>query len=1060
MTAPTLTVTLLGAPRLTLDNTPVTTLPSAKVAALAYYLAATARPQSRDTLAALLWPDYDTSQAKKNLRGALYHLRNGVGDHLHATRNAATLDPMLPRRVDAVDFAAAVQAAHGSGGAVDLAALESAAQLYTGDFLDGFHLADAEPFEEWLLAERARLKRLAIQTLYALTAAALADGRTLQGIDYATRLLVLDPFHEETHRHLMLLLAQDGQPQAALAHFDTCRALLESELGVVPDAATTALAARIAQGDMAGAPVHIDTGAAHRRVVNVPTPRTPLVDREEAQAQTLAWLADPACRIITITGVGGVGKSRLALQLGARAGAAPVIDQPDEAPVSLHDIAFVPLAGVEPDAEVQTHIAGAMADALGIRFTGEEQPQIQLQTAISARRTLLILDNFEQLHEQGAPVLVALLDACPNLKLVVTSRTRLNLRGEHLLALPGLPSPDEVEDISTAGDLIGSPAAQLFLQTAATVNPAFTPDDAAARAIAAICRLLNGLPLGIELAAHWTRLLSVEEIAAELQQSLDLLQGTQPDLPPRQRSLRAVFDYSWTLLTPDEQTLLARLSVFRGGFTTRAAQAVTGATLMQLAALDDKSLLARRDDTPSARFEIPEVLRQYAAEKLAQRTDAASTHAAHADYYADRLNALAADIRGGDQPDALDRVAHEIENMRAAYRWTGAEIEHDPARALARIARSMAGLFDFYDIRGWYAEGRAVFAGAAEAVGGAAAGAVAEDAGTHTALLAALRARQGWLTFLTGDVDEAATLLSAARTLAEAADDPHTLAFTLNYLGALRRHAGDLADATDLLTRGLTLAETAGDRYTVSLILNTLGQVASLQGDAAAATGFCQRALAIKRQLGDRRGMIYSLTYLGRVAEMDGRVDAARPLYAESLQIAEELDDPRGIALSQHNLANAALTQGQLAGARRLFNRALELYRAMGSRADMSVALSRLAEVALAQRDYEEAIDCVGDALTLAQAAGVQPARSTALLAAGALLAQTGDTATAGAVMATVAAAPHLTARQRLRLEQLQDRVAETPDAPAASPQATVDLVFAALEQLRRAPLAPARSLP
>ncbi|MCB0073437.1 MAG: tetratricopeptide repeat protein, partial [Caldilineaceae bacterium] len=529
---------------------------------------------------------------------------------------------------------------------------------------------------------------------------------------------------------------------------------------------------------------------------------------------------------------------------------------------------------------------------------------------------------------------------------------------------------------------------------------------------------------------------------------------------PRQRSLRAVFDYSWTLLAPDEQALLARLSVFRGGFTTRAAQAVTGATLPQLAALVDKSLLARHNDPPSARFEIPEVLRQYAAEKLAQRPDAAATHAAHADYYADRLEALAADIRGGDQPDALDRVAFEIENMRAAYRWTGAEIERAPAQALARIARSMAGLFDFYDIRGWYAEGRAVFAAAAETAAEAVAEAAADDAGTQTPLLAALRARQGWLTFLTGDVEEAAALLTAARTLAEAADDPHTLAFTLNYLGALRRHAGDLAAATDLLTRGLALAKASGDRYTVSLILNTLGQVASLQGDAAAATAYCRRALGIKRQLGDRRGMIYSLTYLGRVAEMDGRVDEARPLYAESLQIAEELDDPRGIALSQHNLANAALTQGQLAGARRLFSRTLDLYRAMGSRADMSVALSRLAEVALAQRDYGEAAEFVGDALTLAEAAGVQPARITALLAAGALLAQTGDMATTHAVMAAVATAPQLTVRQRLRLEQLRDRVGEAPVDPAASPQATVDLVFAALEQLRRTPPAPARALP
>lgn len=1069
MTEPTLTFTLLGTPSLHLDGTPATGLPSAKVAALAYFLAAAGRAQSRETLASLLWPDYDTSQAKKNLRGALYHLRNAVGEHLLVTRQAAEFDPTRPIAVDAAAFAAAVQRAHAGGQNIDFAALEAAAQLYTGDFLDGFHLADAEPFDEWLLAERARYKRLAIQTLHTLVTAALADGRRLQGIDYASRLLVLDPFHEETHRHLMLLLALDGQPQAALAQFEQCRALLWTELGVDPDDETNALAERIERGEIADATVSVATSTTPRRLVNLPAERTRFFDREEFQAQALDWLADPACRLITLTGVGGVGKSRLALQLGRRAAQEHSQDPAGDNGLP-RDICFVPLAGIEPDIEpdtqVQTHIVAAIADALGIRFTGDERPLIQLTTALSARRVLLILDNFEQIQADGAPVLSDLLDRCPQLQCLVTSRTRVAIQGERLLALPGLDAPDDPD--AEAGwelrDLDDFPAAQLFLERAATVTPGFAPDASGVRAIAATCRLLEGLPLGIELAANWTRLLTPQEIAHELQQSLDFLGGSIPDLPPRQRSLRAVFDYTWAMLDTDEQQTLARLSVFRGGFTTRAAQAVTGANLAQLASLADQSLIRRvdaEDDTDTGlRHELSEVLRQYAAEKLAQRADAAATHAAHARYYADRLEALAADIRGGDQPDALDRVAHEIENLRATYRWIGEELGRAPAVATATIARSMTGLFDFYDIRGWYAEGRAVFAAATAAIESMGSDALDRDADDRdavagkTALLAALRARLGWLTFLDGDALGAERVLTSALALAEdnqaAEDAQRDIAFILNYLGALRRHTGDLDGAHALLTRGLAVAEAASDQYTASLVLNTLGQVASLQGDSAAAAAYCSRALRIKRRLGDRRGQIYSLTYLGRVAEMEGRVDEARSLYAESLKIADELGDPRGIAISQHNLANAALTQGQYAGARRLFQRTLDLYRAMGSRSDMSVALSRLGEVALAQHDLPTAARTLDEALDLADAAQAEPARITALLAVAALLTQMGDTARARTILGAVAATRNLTERQRLRVAQLQPRL-DLPPEPTADLGRATDVAFDGLQLVSRA---------
>ena len=1045
----TLVLKLLGSPTISLNGQLVTGLPSAKVSGLLYYLAVTQREHSRDSLAALLWPDYETSQAKRNLRGALYHLRTAIDDFLLISRQTAAIHPAAQVTVDALHFATLLRQAADNEQTPDIALLEEAVPLHQGDFLEGFHVLDAEPFDEWMIGERGRFNHLAIQALNELVVHCAHQNRLLRGMDYASHLLRLDPLHEETYRNLMMMLALDGQSSQALARFQEFSNLIWTELGVEPSPVTRQLAERIEAGEFTGQSIQISAPPT-RRQFNLPSEVAVFVDRVEIHAQVVDALLQDRSRLVTVTGVGGMGKSRLAVRVAhtiLQKVATPGSDKADT-PIRLDGIAFVHLAGIEPGLQSELHIATAIAGALEIPLTGTDSPVDQLLRALSDRRLLLVLDNFEQLIP-AAHFLAALLQAAPDVQLLVTSRSRLNLRGEKVFALDGLPTPSIPPrgEETNPTQLAQFPSTELFLHIASSASPLFTVEEREAEAVVQICRLLHGLPLGIELAATWTRVLDVHEIAGELRQNLDFLTGAMPDLPERHRSLRAVFDQSWRLLSADEQEALQALAVFRGGFTREAAQTVTGASLLTLASLMDKSLVRReeseaRDGQATTRLMIVEVLRQYAEEKLSATEQSRTVHRCHAAYFGDYIFQLQAALESGDQPTALEQMAAELENIRAAVRWITTHFRSEPQVALGIIRQGANGLFNFLDIRGMFAEGAAIFGAAADAADEIA----AEDAAPDLRLRAALQARAGWFAFHLGRLTEADSRLATSLGLAEAAGAPTELVFSLNYLGALKRHLGDLDGATALLTRALAIADEEGDSFGASIALNTLGQVASLRGDDQQAIALLHRSLSHKRRIGDRRGMIYSLTYLGRIAEEKEQYADARGFYSESLQISHELEDPRGIALSQQNLANAALAQGQFSGARRLFQSALAIYRTIGSPADAALMHTHLGEIAAAQHDLTGAAHALGDALDLTANLPSTPATVSALLGAVDLLIRTERGTEAGQILAAVENQSTLTNRQQRHATGLAARLQTArAGAPPLSSDESVDLAALAL---------------
>jgi DNA-binding SARP family transcriptional activator/predicted ATPase len=907
---PHLIIRLFGLPQFFLDETPLKVERRKTLALLSYLACASegssggSRGVSRETLSALLWPDAAQEQATAYLRQALWDFSKVAGEGWIEREGASMRlrqDEMV--RVDVRTFnnhmAYWKRAGQGnidedsfSQNAIPL--LEEAVSLYTGDFLEGFTLRDSPDFDEWQTLQAEGLRLQLSDALEGLSRLYSLQERYEPAIAAARRWLVLDELNENAHRALMRLYDASGQRSAAIRQYETCQRRLQQELGVAPEPATTQLFQQVSArrntspgAQPSGAPKRASDPTQRTAAraparppvpVFLPSQATPFLGRENELARIREMLANPECRLVTLVGQGGSGKTRLAIQAaGQSIGYPHGLSYP-------HGIYFVGLASaVEPDEMV---LAIARAIKLELRSNlqqgiSSEEAREQMLNFLAEKKILLVLDNLEQINDTG--LLSDLLACAPDLKLVATSRIRLNLPEEWVLEVGGLPFP---EQNLLAAEIDGEAfqqyaAVQLFIKCAGRAGR-FTPQAADLPVIARICQAIEGLPLGVELAAAWVKMLSCQEILAEINRSLDFLETAFPGAPERQRSLRAVFEHSWDLLSENERSVFRQLSIFRGGFTREAAYQVAGASLVLLGAFVDQSMLRR---VSSGRFDLHELVKQYAAEKLAADPPAqAETEARHAQYYADWLRQKSELLRGCDQLATLALLRGEMHNLNRAWRWLAAHHQYQ------QIESILPNIILFYEMHGQYSLGLEIMQVFVQTIRQNAPNGVPQDKTTAGLLAIGLAATHH---FDRGHISAEQNALIQQESLALIQGMPPTL------------------------TRAFVL------------LLNSTAQS---QLSSEQAIEMCQEAAEIFQSTGDLWGSGLARLVIADVLAFGKRdLEQARAAYESAMHTFDQLDNDWGRALCFFGLASIARMTGRLEEAAQLIQHCIQIYDQMGN---------------------------------------------------------------------------------------------------------------------------------
>ncbi len=652
---------------------------------------------------------------------------------------------------------------------------------------------------------------------------------------------------------------------------------------------------------------------------NLPLQPTPFVGRETELQEVAAHLQTSHCRLVTLLGMDGAGKTRLAIQVAA-----------SQAEHYAHGVYFVPLAALS----TVEAIVPAIAIALGLRFYERETPQIQLLNYLRDRTALLVLDNFEHLLG-GVAVVDWLLGNAPRVKILATSRERLNLSQEWAYEIQGMRVPDsaDVPDWETYS------AVRLFLQSVLRVNPAFVLDESNRVCIVRLCALVAGLPLGIELAAGWLRSLSCAEVVSAMARYLDSLRATARDVPDRQRSLYTVFEYSWGLLTPTEQAALCRLALFEGSFHRRAAEAVlddlpSSDVLAALTALVDKSLLYRRF---SGAYLLHNLLRQYALEKLMQAPDVvAHARDQHCAYYANFLDEHSSLLQGSQQKQSLDEIAEYLGNITVAWHWALKRGRWDDIR------RMLFSLRFFFNVRARVQEAIIFLDAALNAIQDA------PETESRLLLMSELLAAKVQVGY---PLQDRAVLESVAQQCWEVTqhlNSPMHLARAKSVLGLMAWLKSDYALAHSLFQEALTQFEACNAGRDVAGTIEFLGKVAWAEGDYFAARMYYQHGLDMWRALDNRMGQAGTLDNLGVVARELGDFEVAQSYFVESMQIYETLDAPVYLGYLANHMSSVYQARGDFAQAERYLQQALAIGRELGERRLVAYTLHDLAELLIA----------------------------------------------------------------------------------------------------------------
>jgi predicted ATPase/DNA-binding SARP family transcriptional activator len=914
---------------------------------------------TRDQVLDLLWPEAEPEAAAAGLRVVLSDLRAactaGSDDPSPVARrlDLIVLDPALDLDLDTIAFEQAAESALRDGG-VDM--MRAALDLHGGPLLPDL------PYEDWVAGPRRRFADLHERLLLALVAAETATD-PLGAETHLRALLALDPTREDQARDLLRLLTAMGKRAEVRRVYEDLNAALRDELDVDPAPETTALYAALRALP--------DTPPTPARTGRLPNPVTTLIGRDRELAALIGLLDDPATgpvgdpnrqsdptfnpRLLTLTGAGGIGKTRLALAVAA--------EVRDRYPGGVW---LVELAAIQDP----RFVPRAAAAALEVREEHTQALTDTLTERLGDKTVLLVLDNCEHLVDACADLAATLLAACPGLRILATSRERFNMAGELAWRVPPLglpPVPERPDQAPRFDELAGAEAVRLFVDRARLAQPGFVLTESNALLTARICRSLDGIPLALELAAARLSVLPIEGITARLDDRFRLLTGGNRTALPRHQTLRATLDWSYTLLTEEERTLLRRLAIFTGGWTLEAADGICAAAgdplvvpdlvWEPLAGLVHKSLVLL-DNAPVAgeqRYHMLETVRQYALEHLIAGDEASALLVRYEQWYLALAERAAPELIGAHRQQWLRLLEDDVDNVRAVLSWTLARqgpLAATPQAPDPEIAlRLVVALWRFWDVRGYWSEGRR-WVDMALALQGA------PPLGLRAAALNAA----GSLANNQGDFREAEALWEQSLVLKREDGDPRNIAAALNNLSIAVQRQGNYERSVALLEESLALKREIDDRTDLPHSLNNLGITVQHMGDLDRAVALYEEAATLWRDLGDDLNSAYAQLNLGVALTRLGQPMRATALYEETLVVFRRLDESWGIAAARHNLGNLAAAQGDYARAADLYRESLRLWRYLADKEGLAENLESWAALASAERRYADAVRLHGAA--------------------------------------------------------------------------------------------------
>ena len=869
----------------------------------------------REEIMQLLWPDQAPQAAANNLHYTLHHARRTLGATLTSASPYLRLQSeqlaLCPGGLLWVDVEAFDDAASVARRTREPAAYRRAIELYAGELLP------ADRYEDWAEARRLELRSAFLYLLVELAALYEERGEYGAGIEALGKVLAEEPTSEEAHVSLMRLYAFSGRQGEALGQYDRLKEVLSKELNTAPGPDGRRLRQEIEAGSFpgerpAGGPQPEEPSSAGRH--NLPAGRTSFIGRERELVEVKRALA--MTRLLTLTGVGGSGKTRLALEVaGDLVGA-----YPDG--VWLAELAPLADPGLVPQ---------AVARALRVKEQPGQPLTDTLAETLRTKRTLLVLDNCEHLLDGAARLVDALLDSCPHLRILATSREALGIAGEVRWTVPSLSMLDP-QSADTVEELERSESARLFVERASARRPGFslTPDNT--QAVAQICHRLEGIPLAIELAAARVGTLSIKQISERLEYSLKLLTSGGRTAAPRQRTLRGTLDWSHELLSTNEKKLFGRLSVFAGGWTLEAAEevgadgSIEGSDVLDLLGrLVDKSLVVAEAEAQGAvRYRMLEPIRQYARERLEESEEAEAIQRRHAEFFLALAEEAEPEVEGPQQAEWLQRLEAEHDNLRATLSWSLERGEE------AELGLRVAGaLGQFWYLRGYLGEGRR------------------------------------WL-------EEALAKASPASTAARA-----NALHRLSFLAYLQGHLDRAQEASEegLKLEGVEQFWDIAGRRSVAAGLGRLmlGIVASAQGDSERAIQLYEKSLAFSRKVGDKRGIADNLLLLGIEMRPRGDLGKARELLEEGMVVGREVGDPELLAAFLNQLCDTFLLQGDLERATVVGEKAVAICREQNHRILLSDALCNLGWATLLRGDPGRATTLYAESLELKRGLGDKP---------------------------------------------------------------------------------------